>query len=139
MKGKTLISTITGFLLCFWYLVAIVGIDVHIDHHGGGVFVVSLLCPTDCESIHPEDVCHCVEHHHGRCAADDEDCENEICIISITGDGSDFVCNLAPESFPAHLSRIEPQIQARCDVSRIPAALTGPPREHLMDMCVLRV
>jgi len=139
MKGKSAISSVVSLLLCIWYLTAIVGIDIHTNHHDGDVFVVSLLGRTDCESLHPDDVCHCVEHHCGNCHSDDEDCENEISLITLTGDGSDIVFDFAPDmtGFAEILTPVILEI-GFC-TKRMTLPFTNPPRQHLKSLCVLRV
>jgi len=139
MKRKTLISVVASLLLSFWYMTAIVGLDVHVDHHNGEIYVVSLIGHTDCESLHPEDHCHCLEHHHGHCHAHDEDCENDISLISLTGDGFDFVCDLSP--ILISLMTIETPIVSEnsLDNHYFFSISDDPPREHLRSLCVLRV
>jgi len=128
-----------SILLCFWYLAAIVGLNVHIDHHDGEVFVVSLLERTDCESLHPEDICHCVEHHEGHCHSDDEDCENEIGVISLTGDGSTHICDLTPASIPCMKDESPFTAGAVFTVRHSYSQSKDPPREQLIHLSVLRV
>lgn len=139
MKCKAVISTLFSVLLSVWYMAAIIGLDVHIDHHDGEIFVVSLLGRTDCESLHPEDVCHCVEHHHGHCNSQDEDCENEIGVITVTGDGYDFVCDFvqAPVIVPDVASVPASDFAAPLRVETV--SFETPPRERLSNLCVLRV
>lgn len=139
MRHATFISALASILLAFWYLAAIVGLDVHVDHHDGEVFVVSLLSRTDCESLHPEDECHCLEHHRGLCHDDDEDCENEISLISITGDGFDFICDFTPLFVALEVidTPSAPFSTSVCSYSL--SVPDDPPRLRLQSYCVLRV
>lgn len=139
MNTKSVISVAACALLSVWYLAAIVGFDVHTDHHEDEVYVVSLLGRTDCESLHPEDVCHCLEHQCGHCHADDEDCENEISILSLTGDGFELVCDFQFCGLAIRtIDTVCDNSFVRCDhvesISCVP-----PPRESLSRFCVLRV
>jgi len=140
MKGKNVISAIASILLCISYLTSIVGIDIHINHHDGNVFIASLLCHLDCESLHPDDICHCSEHENGHCDADDEDCENEVCAISITGDGfnDSIIIPIAETSAP--MSFI-PVFVRRTGINfhDTPFFIPHPPGEYLENLCVLRV
>jgi len=138
MKFEGLISAAVSLLMAFWYVAVIVGLDVHIDHHDDRVFVVSLLGHTDCESLHPDDKCHCMEHHQGNCHEHDEDCENDIVIISLTGDGFNFVSDFTPATVQT-LTFETPAVE-RSDFNRIYSFTDceDPPREYLRKLCVLR-
>lgn len=143
MKCETIISALASLLLCSWYLTAIVGLDIHVDHHDGEIYVVSLLADFDCESLHPEDECHCIDHHHGHhhglCHSEDNDCENDISVLSLTGDGFDFVCDLTP--FLYVLMSIETPVQIEKGFANTFSSpiCEDPPRELLRSLCVLRV
>lgn len=138
-----------GILVCLMYLVGVVGIDIHVDHHEGRTYVVSLLSDTSCEKIHPEDVCSCCEHHHhneeeGFCDCED-DCQNITDFLVITGDGAgDHQIDFAPLSSPA----FEGALPSSCSEIQIFASPAckysgqfrkAPPRENLSRICVLRV
>jgi len=139
MKRTAFISTLASLLLCFWYMAAIVGLDIHIDHHDGEVYIVSLLARTDCESLHPEDECHCLEHHHGHCHSDDEDCENDVSLLSLTGDGFDLVFDFIPVLTPL-MTVVTPAVLDWGSVCSYSFHISeDPPREHLRSLCVLRV
>jgi len=139
MKCNNPIVSFVSILLTFMYLGATVGFDIHTDHHDGEVFVVSLLGHTDCESIHPDDVCHCLEHHNGHCHNDDEDCENEISVISLTGDGFDLVVDCTPLEFLLCTTRFQ-NVDVSCpgffDTLKF---IDTSPRQYLNNLCVLRV
>lgn len=139
MNRSTIISALASLLLCFWYLAAIVGIDVHVDHHDGDIYVVSLLGRTDCESLHPDDECHCMDHLHGHCHEHDEDCENDVSLLSLTGDGFDLVCDLAPVL--SSLMTVETPVNLFKGFEDLYGIFVsnGPPRERLRNLCVLRV
>lgn len=140
MKGGNIISALASMLLVFWYLTGIVGLDVHVDNHDGDVFVVSLLGHTDCESLHPENKCHCMDHHHGLCHKEDEDCENYIGLISLTGDGFECICDLAPAVTPLMTSAHAPASEDVPLKSSYPVISSdSPPLERLECFCVLRV
>lgn len=136
---KEILKSIAGVLVCLIYLAGIVGFDIHIDHHDGHVFVVSLLQHTDCESIHPDDVCHCCAHHHGDCHEDDEDCENIIEHLDITGAGDHQNIQTAPDNIIVDLGVGVAVNTVKTRVNRIFTKVSDPPREHLSRICVLRV
>jgi len=127
-------------MIVFFYLAATVGIDVHVNHHDGEVFVVSLLESTDCNSLHPEDVCHCVEHLHHHCHEDDEDCEDEISVVSLTGDGYGFAVDFAPAMVLLCFSESPSGVSSICKVIRRCDIIAGiSPGSYLDSLCVLRV
>lgn len=149
MKGlKEILASAAGLVLCLAYLWGVVGVDIHVDHHEGRIYVVSLLSDTSCEKIHPEDVCHCCEHHHhheadGICPEED-DCQDIADFLVITGDGYDShlssvapaigaAFNLPTPSYAASLARTT-------DLKMQPKPLTPlSPGDHLSQICVLRV
>lgn len=135
----TAISAVASALLSIWYLTAIVGIDIHVDHHDGKVYVVSMLAHTDCESLHPGDECHCLEHHSGLCHGDDEDCENLVSFLSVTGDGFHFTCHFAPATFLQTAAWTPAPFLAAPDHFCPHRSFHAPPREHLNSLCVSRV
>jgi len=139
MLRRQFISFVASLLLSVWYLMAVVGFDVHYDHHDEEVFIVSLLCRTDCESIHPLDECHCIDHHLGQCHSDDEDCENEISILSLTGDGHNYVCDYVPSS--VYLMTVDTPIVFIDPIGNSHNSFLheSPPRERLRRICILRV
>jgi len=139
MKVKNHISNTASLLVALWYVAAIVGLDIHTNHHDGEVFVVSLLGHTDCESLHPTDKCHCMEHHHGLCHEHDEDCENETVFVSLTGDGFDSTFDFTP--IPVSIATFDtPAVEkAGFCVSYFYIDCEDPPRERLRSLNVLRV
>lgn len=123
------------------YLAGVVGFDIHVDHHDHHAYVVSLLSKIDCEDIHPEEHCHCCDHHHGDCDADDEDCENFVEHLEITGCDDDSHADLVPMV----AVQVMPVVAS---VNIIPEFCSEPtdvddfalqPRELLSQNCVLRV
>lgn len=139
MKLNSFITTFVSTILLFVYLTAIVGFDVHTDHHDGEVFVVSLLGHTDCESLHPEDLCHCLEHHHGHCDADDEDCEDEVSAVTLTGDGYDLECDLTPVVVALCSTRSPIHCRTLCGTHRCAESPDTPPDRYPDCLCVLRL
>jgi len=133
------ISSLLSFTLMALFLTATVGIDVHINHHDGEVFVVSLLGRTDCESLHPEDVCHCLEHHCGHCNANDEDCEDYISVISLAGDGFDLVMDFSPTAFFVCSIGSPVAGENYTDIALNVRYRDTSPRQYLNSLCVLRV
>lgn len=139
MEGKGLIKSIFSAFLCCCYLTAIVGFDTHVDHHDGEVFVVSLLEPSDCESLHPDKACHCFEHEHGNCHDDDEDCENISNFLSLTGMHSGLHFSLQPAFIPVpFLMTPVHDVMAESSSFDRPS-VKSPPGEVLSQFCVLRV
>lgn len=139
MKASGLIRALCGIAICCCYLSAVVGYDIHVDHHDGTVFVVSLLERTDCAHLHPEDECHCIEHSQGECEADDEDCENLTATISITGTHCDysFLSGIMPAMLPAFGCRPFPY--EICGAFPHDFLLHSPPDNVLSMFCILRV
>lgn len=133
MKKGNFIQAVSCIFLCCWYLVSIVGLDIHTDHHDNRTYVVSLLSGISCENIHPEDHCACQDCTH------DNDCEDESDFLTVTGTaGSLQPVNFVPAATvcPAPV----PDIQ-RLPEAPVPAGcpFKSPPRVLLNSLCVLRV
>ena len=69
---RTWSTAVTAVLLAAWYLLSVVGLNVHADREHGRTYVVCSLSGGDCEAIHPEHHCH--DH---ACAG--HDCESAAC------------------------------------------------------------
>ena len=134
MSRRPILSLVSA-LVSALYLFAIVGFDIHIDHHCNEVYVVSLLASLDCESIHPEDECHCCDHHHG---ADEDDCDNLVEALEFAGDPAQTVLSLSPAvtpSFGASVPGLAASLSA--GVSFVPAPSSSP-GGLLQMICVMR-
>lgn len=151
-RFKGIMLSAAGLFLCLVYLAGIAGFDIHVDHHEGRTYVVSLLSDTSCEKIHPEDVCHCCHHHHpetasAECAdegvcAEDDDCQDFADYLGLTGDGSDaqhhvFIPVSGAAFNPAAI--LSGNSRPGVSPSRLQLKFIPPPREHLSRICVLRV
>lgn len=85
MVQKRIIKVVS-FALAIWYLLCVVGFDVHTCCHSGKSFVSSLVVGVTCDDIHPESGC-CHDSccgHHGL--AGRKCCTDDIRILSLTGD-----------------------------------------------------
>lgn len=77
---------VVSFALAIWYLLCVVGFDVHTCRHSGKSFVLSLVVGVACDDIHPESGC-----SHDLCCghsslAGTKCCTDDIKILSLTGD-----------------------------------------------------
>lgn len=154
MKCNRVIAAVMSVVVCAFYLLSVMGVDIHIDHHNDKCYVVPLVMGTDCRSIHEDDECCCCHHHErgldtesmsgahdsfheGEC----RDCENILEVMEITGTDSqnaysfdfavyaqDIVVNVVSET------TVLPAI-AFCRIS----FKQTPPRISLPELCVLRV
>lgn len=133
MRKGSIIQALCCILLCGWYLMSVVGFDIHTDHHDDCTYVVSLLSNLSCENIHPEDECGCEDCDH-------DDCEDESDYLVITGSGNSLqqsvpvpavmICEaIIPESF----------VSAPVVSAPLERAFKSPPRVLLNSLCVLRV
>lgn len=90
MKRKGYISgllpAVSAALLCVWYLLSVVGLDVHSDNEHGRTYVVSGLTGGNCEAIHPEHHCHDCDHADGECLEGEECCSDSFeAVLSVGG------------------------------------------------------
>ena len=142
MKQGNVIKAISCTLMCICWLMAIVGFDIHTDHHDNRTYVVSLLSNISCESIHPDDECEC-EHHcdcegEGYCCSH-EDCDDTADFLEITGTDSQYnpVAFAAAVCFSAFKIPAEPATAA--EAAPVAGPFRAPPRVLLNSLCVLRV
>lgn len=97
MKRNPVITVFAALVLAI-YCTGLVGFDVHTCSRSGRSFVVSLLCGTSCEDIHPAS---CGHHSHASCCScadcadhggssyTDSCCSDSFHILELTGeDGS---------------------------------------------------
>ena len=133
MRKGNIIQALCCLLLCSCYLMAVVGFDVHTDHHDDRTYVVSLLSNISCEKIHPEDDCAC-----GDC--DHDDCEDESDYLTVTGSG-DFLQQSVPVPAVMACEVIVPESAISAPAFSAPLArpFRSPPRVVLNSLCVLRV
>lgn len=105
MKG--LFTKITAVLLVVWYLMSIIGFDVHTCSGSGQSFVVTFVEGFSCEDVHPEhrctkDLCCSAEkdscHSHGCCHHHPEQecqlsakscCSSDYQVLALTGTSLD--------------------------------------------------
>lgn len=88
---------IAAFAILMWYLVSLVGLDIHRDIEHGHIYVVPAWMAQSCETIHPHVHCHdCDGCHEGEecchtdgCEEDEDCCTDDFESVTITGTDSD--------------------------------------------------
>lgn len=80
-------SALAAVLLAAWYLLSVVGLDVHQDREHGATYVVCGLSGGNCEVIHPEHHCHDCDHDADGACMDGEDCcsDDFEAVLSVGG------------------------------------------------------
>ena len=82
-------SALAAVMLATWYLLSVVGLDVHQDREHGATYVVCGLTGGNCEAIHPEHHCHDCDHDHdadGACMDDEDCCSDDFeAVLSVGG------------------------------------------------------
>ena len=125
MKG--VFAKITAVLLLVWYLMSIIGFDVHTCRGSGDCFIVTFVDGYECEDIHPEHHClksSCCSHSHSCCEHEDRVsvkaescCSSDYQVLALTGimsfdkDSDEVVTAIHPTS--VYLNIIEPDADAR--------------------------
>jgi len=75
--------------VAIWYLVSVMGLDIHADVEHGHIHVVPAFMAQSCEMIHPSEHCHETEGcnccHHDGCDEDEDCCTDDFESVSITG------------------------------------------------------
>ena len=98
MVRQRLIKMVS-LLLCLWYVISLVGFDIHRCGDDGHTYVALLTSDISCSSLHPQTPCHhhgeaccgcCCEDHHDGCDEEEDCCSDEIERILLSGDGSDI-------------------------------------------------
>lgn len=90
MSKERIIRTFAAFF-AVWYLICVVGFDIHTCRHSGESSVVSLVTGISCADIHPghcggccggthQDAC-----HNPDCISGQECCSNDIMFLDVTG------------------------------------------------------
>ena len=96
---KEIVTKIFAALLVVWYLVGIIGFDVHTCSGSGRSFVVAFFEEMTCEEIHPEHSCDpaaccadehethscCCHHHDGVSVSAKSCCSNDYLALEIAG------------------------------------------------------
>lgn len=79
-------SAVAAVLLALWYLLSVVGLDVHRDLEHGRTYVVCGLTGGDCEAIHPEHHCHDCDDSEGECLSGEDCCSDDFeAVLSVGG------------------------------------------------------
>ena len=138
MMSRRSILSLFSALMCVLYMFAVVGFDIHIDHHCDHIYVVSLLNSIDCESIHPDDDCLCCEHHHGESGCDGEDCDNIIEALDCAGTPVHSVLCVQPAVIPSFIG-VASLVQNPVFASQSCASAPTPSPGGLLSLiCVIR-
>lgn len=95
---RNVVIKVVAVLLAVWYLMSIVGFDVHTCNGSGRSFIASFVEGMTCEDIHPEHVCDpsacCADSHddHSCCGHCDGTafeakscCSNDYQVLQLTG------------------------------------------------------
>lgn len=138
MKKGHVIQALCCILLCGWYLMSVVGFDIHTDHHDDCTYVVSLLSDLSCEKIHPEDECACGHCGHDGCD-DCDDCEDESDCLKITGTAGSSHLSLCALAVAVCEVNVPEHIVAPAVSAPVERPFRSPPRVLLNSLCVLRV
>lgn len=99
VEMKKVCTKIFAALLVVWYLVGIIGFDMHTCNGSGRSFVVAFFEGMSCEDIHPEHVCDeasccavehetcCCDHHHdSECSVSSKSCcSNDYLSLELAG------------------------------------------------------
>ncbi len=103
---KNVVIKILAVALTVWYMMSIIGFDVHTCSDSGRSFITTFIEGLACEDIHPEHSCdetaYCTEEHHECCPGHAEDhsdcpfcdgvslvakscCSNDYQVLALTG------------------------------------------------------
>lgn len=96
---KIVLIKFVSVFLTVWYLMSIIGFDVHTCRGSGCTFVTTFLEGMSCSDVHPEHVCDaglccsealeahsCCEHsRHGECIGYHSCCSNDYQVLHLTG------------------------------------------------------
>ena len=77
-------SVVSAALLACWYLLSVIGLDVHQDKEHGRTYVVCGITGGDCEAIHPHVHCHDADAE-GECLSDEECCSDDFEAVLAVG------------------------------------------------------
>jgi len=138
VKKSNIIRSVSAALLALWYMISVVGFDVHHDNHDHHFYVVSLIGGISCENVHPEDECSCCHHNHEN-AGHHDDCTDEIHMISLTGTNGHMDFDFTPlccELFQSVQSQME---KPGIFYGEYALAVSFPPQDILTSLCILRV
>lgn len=72
---RTLVMKYVAAIMAIWYLVGVIGLDVHSCSATGDVFVHSALRGVTCEDVHPGHDC----NDHGSCCGHPSSCCHSDC------------------------------------------------------------
>ena len=78
------VSVVSAALLACWYLLSVVGLDVHQDREHGRTYVVCGIAGGDCEVIHPHVHCRDADAE-GECRSDEEGCSDNFEAVPAVG------------------------------------------------------
>ena len=94
---RSLAVKICSVLLVLWYLMSVIGFNVHTCSGEGHSFVTTFIDGVTCADIHPEH--HCDDEHH-CCEAEEHDdcCTDDFQVLSLTGLMSDDTQDYCGES-----------------------------------------
>ena len=83
---RTWSTAVAAVLLAAWYLLSVVGLDVHADREHGRTYVVCSLFGGDCDAIHPDHHCHDCGAEEGECLSGEDCCSDDFeAVLSVGG------------------------------------------------------
>lgn len=94
-------------LLLIWYVMSVIGFDIHSCMATGESFVTTAIQGVSCEDVHPEHSCDahgsncCCHNHHGACGDginEPECCTNDLLVLEVTGANHTYQ-EFNPEAF----------------------------------------
>lgn len=134
-------SAVAAVLLAAWYLLSVVGLDVHRDLEHGRTYVVCGLTGGDCEAIHPEHHCH--DHDcaaEGECLSGEDCCSDDFEAVLSVGGAPDVpsvpAAALSGVALPSLVPAVQLPVRARCLLSEHAPPPGG--GDLLTRICVLR-
>ena len=144
MKANIFTKT-ASVLVAIWYLIAVVGFDIHNCSDNGRVYIEPLIAGISCDDIHPDTPCGCGHCHEAGCHChEDEDCcSDTIEYLQLSGDNTQisYVPDVAVISLFTNvpISKEQSYTDNRSIILMAETAPPGTMSPDILDYCVLRV